>query len=451
MMKHRVLLYSFVFGFAASRPAVAQRGMVPVRGVVFDSLRGQPIRNATVSIAGNSHVITTDSRGRFQFDSVSPGAYRFSAQHPVLDSIGLSGLLARSTITDGHDEVLLAVPSFTTLWRVACGPGHVPEDSAIVYGTIRAASDGAAVPNARVELVWSDLVLDKKRHVVQRRWHIETRSNSVGGYALCGIAPGLGLRVQASGEAGESGGIDMAPVTTRVQRRDLLIDSAKDPDSVRVGAIAGLVSDASGQPVEGARIVMPGMPESRTDAEGKFVLAGVPVGTRQLEVLDVGTVPNVVVADVVPRSTTNVAVTLQRVVMLNAVRTRERSNVRVFAAEFNERRRLSFGYARDSVDLLKYNLFVDALRDVPSMIVKYGSSTVNVTVPDGRGGSCVPDILIDGARAGVNNVLDLYPKELAGFEAYPRAAHIPARFVPPGIHPQCGMVLIWTKYGMKNR
>jgi hypothetical protein len=34
---------------------------------------------------------------------------------------------------------------------------------------------------------------------------------------------------------------------------------------------------------------------------------------------------------------------------------------------------------------------------------------------------------------------------------YPRAAHIPARFVPPGFQPECGMILVWTKYGLKNR
>ena len=61
------------------------------------------------------------------------------------------------------------------------------------------------------------------------------------------------------------------------------------------------------------------------------------------------------------------------------------------------------------------------------------------------------DVLIDGASAGPGNLLDLLPGEVGGVEVYPRAAHIPPRFVPPGIQPQCGMILVWTKYGLRNR
>ena len=65
VMMRRGSLGGLLAGLVLASSVGAQRGMVPVRGVVFDSLRGQPIRNATVSIAGNSQVITTDSRGRF--------------------------------------------------------------------------------------------------------------------------------------------------------------------------------------------------------------------------------------------------------------------------------------------------------------------------------------------------------------------------------------------------
>src|SRR5215218_8489198 len=84
-MKHRDLLLILVGGLALAQPSAGQRGTVPVRGVVFDSLRGTPLGNAFVTITGNSRVITTDSRGRFSFDSVLPGAYVFTAQHAVLD------------------------------------------------------------------------------------------------------------------------------------------------------------------------------------------------------------------------------------------------------------------------------------------------------------------------------------------------------------------------------
>src|SRR3954463_14387435 len=120
-MKFGALASALAIGVVLAPPAPSQRGALPLRGMVFDSLRGQPMRDAFVSIAGGAQVITTDARGRFQFDSVAPGPHEIMAQHPILDSIGLSGLTAHAVVSDATGEVRLAVPSFATLWRAACG------------------------------------------------------------------------------------------------------------------------------------------------------------------------------------------------------------------------------------------------------------------------------------------------------------------------------------------
>src|SRR3954463_2865805 len=120
-MKGCELAFALVGAVALAPPAPAQRGAIPLRGMVFDSLRGQPMRDAFVSIAGGAQVITTDARGRFQFDSVAPGPHEIMAQHPILDSIGLSGLSAHAVVSGKGSEITLAVPSFATLWRAACG------------------------------------------------------------------------------------------------------------------------------------------------------------------------------------------------------------------------------------------------------------------------------------------------------------------------------------------
>lgn len=449
-MKHRNIVYALAAGLALSQSTRAQRATVPVRGVVFDSLRRQPIRNAFVSMAGSSEVATTDSRGRFQFDSVPPGDHRLTAQHPLLDSIGLSGLTTRATVTDGAGEVNLAVPSFATLWGVACG-GHVPKDSGIVYGTIGDANSGAPVADAVVQLSWSDLVIDRNRRVIQRRWQIETRSNATGGYAVCGVAPDLGLQIHAKSETSASGLIDLPAISTRVQRRDLLVGPAEDADSTRRGTIAGQVTDPNGQPLADVRVIMERAPAIRTDGEGRFTFADVPIGTRQIELFAIGAVPLLEIADVTAGATTTINATLRQIPMLETVHSSAARAPRVFAAEFSERRRQGFGYLRDSTEIENYEQFLNVLRDVPSMNVQYRGSTLSISVPDGKGRSCAPDVLIDGARAGFGNLIDLSSKEVGGVEVYPRAAHIPARFVAPGIQPQCGMILVWTKYGLRNR
>ena len=91
----------------------------------------------------------------------------------------------------------------------------------------------------------------------------------------------------------------MAPLTTRVQRKDLLVGSF-DADSANLGSISGVVLDAMGLPEADVRIILPGRPEVRTDVEGKFLLARVPAGTRQIEVLAIGAAPTAAVADVSP-------------------------------------------------------------------------------------------------------------------------------------------------------
>jgi hypothetical protein len=430
--------------------AGAQRGPVPVRGVVFDSLRGRPLRGAFVTIGGKTQPITTDARGRFRFDSVSPGVYTVSAHHAMFDSIGLTGLAARTTVADGSGEVRLAVPSFETLWRNTCRT-RAPRDSGIVFGTIRDVVRGTPVANATVELSWIELVLDKKRRLIQRRWRVETRSNESGGYAICGVAPDLGLQILASADSVASGLIDLTPLVARVQRRDLSMGPTANADSAHRGTIVGLLIDTNGNPVDGARILMQGSAEVRSGADGRFSLTNVPAGTRQIEVLSIGSATSRATADVTPRDTAMLEVRVSKVVALAGVRSTANRTGRVLAAEFNERRKAGFGYLRDSTELVKFDPFINALREVPSLDVRYRGSNLTVTAPDGKGGACLVDVLIDGARAGFGHLIDLASKEVGGVEVYPRAAHVPARFVPPGMQPQCGMILVWTKYGLRNR
>ena len=407
------------------------------------------MRDAFVSIAGHAEVITTDARGRFQFDSVAPGPHEVMAQHPILDSIGLSGLSAHATVSAATNEVRLAVPSFATLWRAACGNGVVPKDSGIVYGTIRDAARGTPVANALVELVWSDLVLDRTRHVRERRWRIETRSNQVGGYAACGVTPDLGLEIHAVLDNRETGRIGLSAVTSRVQRRDLVLGAA--PGVRETGTVSGFAIDQSGQPLGDVRVIVDSLPEVRTGDDGGFTVGLVPTGTRQVRVLRVGSAAVAVPVDVTPGSAANVIVTVPKVTGLAPVETRAERNVRLFAAEFEERRRRGFGYVRDSSEIIKYDELLSLFRSIPSMMVQYRRSNLSITVPNGSGGACTPRVMIDGAEVALGLLLDLLPREVAGVEVYVRGSHIPARFTQTGIQPQCGIILVWTKYGMRNR
>ena len=428
----------------------AQRPTVPVRGVIFDSLRGKPIPNASVSIAGRTQVMTTDAQGRFQFDSVEPGVHRIVAQHPILDSIGLSGLSARAMVAAGTNEVRLAVPSFATLWRTVCR-GSAPKDSGIVYGTIRDATLGTPVANAAVDVSWSDLVLDDRHRLRERKWRIETRSNAEGDYAACGVAPDLTFELHAEASGRQSGRIGFPAPTTRVQRHDLLIAATASESNAGLGTVAGTVTDPAGLPVGDARVIVDELAEVRTRDDGTFTVSNVPAGTRRIEVRAIGTAASGIAVDVVPGKVSDIAVSVNPIRTLAPIETKAERNLRLFKTEFNERRRLGLGYIRDSTDIARYDQFLNVLRAVPSMVVQYRTPSLRISVPDGVGGQCAPRAIIDGAEGQFGHLIDLDPKEIAALEVYIRGSQVPQRYAPAGIQAQCGAILVWTKYGMRNR
>ncbi len=441
---------------AAWCPARAQRAGVPVpvsvRGVAFDGLRNQPLRNAIITLSGDGRNATTDSRGRFQFDSVTPGVHTFSAHHAMLDSLGFAGLTTRTTITDGQAEVRIAVPTFAALWHAACGAGGPPADSGFVYGTERDARTHRPVANADVEASWTQMVMVGRQHVMQRRWQTETHSDSTGSYSVCGVIAGEWLQVHAAIDSSQSGWINLPPNDLRVQRRDLMIGASAVTDTARTGMIVGVVTDPLGGLFADARIRVDGAPEVRSDANGHFVIRRAAAGTREVEVLAAGIVPTLTVVDVVERDTTSVVLRIGNPVVLEGMRTVAARSGHVLAAEFAERRRSGAGYSMDSLAVGNFRTVYDALASIPSTSVLYASGLLGIRMPSPRGGSCVPVIRIDGLEAGTGHLIDLRPDEVAGMEVYLRPLTIPAQFVPPYTDaPECGMILVWTKYGFKVR
>ena len=56
----------------------------------------------------------------------------------------------------------LAIPSFATLWRTACGNTPVPASGGFVYGTVRDANGLGPMSDVAVEVSWLDLQATKR-------------------------------------------------------------------------------------------------------------------------------------------------------------------------------------------------------------------------------------------------------------------------------------------------
>ena len=440
--RFRFYISAFALGLASIRPA---RGQAPppaqtVRGLVFDSLRSQPLAGAFVRLtdgasAKPARTAVADAQGHFEFDSVSPGPYVLSFEHSALDSIGFSGVTERISVDPAAPRaaVVLAIPSFATLWRAACGSEVVPHDSGFIFGTTRAAADQHVVAGARVHLRWITLETDSARavtdrsRIVARGWGATATSDSTGSYALCGVPPNEAMRLIATADSLATGLLEFAPKReqwSRVERRDLLLGPTSDPGPLQ-GSVAGFVTDEKGQGIDGARVTIAGILEGRTDSTGHFQLRNVPIGTRDIEAIHVGSQPAHATIDVIPNDTAFVLVEMTRVVELPAMVVTAPTARQRMLAEFEERRALGIGHFMDSTQIGRFNTVQNAL----SMM--------------GDGCSMYIDGIKYGARDAAVELRTRDPRSIAMIETH--AKWDPSAPLQYSVLSNCGVTLIWTK------
>ena len=402
------------------------RTVLTVQGTAYDSLHGRPLAGAFIMIAGTSRNATSDSRGRFQFDTLPPGVYTFVMQHPLLDSLGLAERAIRLAIQPAGDSARVSIPSFATMWKLECGPGIPPRDSGIVFGTVHSVQRARPVTGAEVRVSWLDLSFSKDSGAVRQRIGGEVRTDSVGAYAACGVPLTLGLRVVATSDSATDSRIDIAPSDERIRRRDFVLGGA----GVATGTIVGAVRNASGGAVSGARIDAPGLREVRSDPQGRFMIRDVPAGTTQLDIMAIGMVPGAAVVDVPPGDSVLVDVEVQKVTPLDTMKVRAMTPLRYRVRDIAERKQLGDGHFMDSTRIERH-------ADVKSAVSELL-------------GSCraVRSLWIDGLQ--VRDVRDipyeirlLKPNEIGLFEWYVRGT--PPQFGRTG----CTLV-VWTKRALPH-
>jgi hypothetical protein len=443
-----------VAGLALPAVADAQPRLVTIYGIAFDSLRNEPLDQAFITIVGQPRSAVSDSRGRFRFDSIAPGTYVLAMQHEVLDSLGLSGASARWTIVDGTEEVRVSVPSFRTFWRSVCGGEPPARDTGFVYGTVRQPDGRTPVRGATVTVSWMDLVnrgTAQEPDIIQRRYARDAESDADGGYGICGIPRDVIASIQANTDSTMTGVVDLASGTTLVRRRDLVLGAAEAPGAP-TGNVTGLVSDSAGIPQAGVRVAIDAVPEVRTDSAGRFTVLGVPTGTRQVEFIAVGRVPYTTSVDVVAGETVSISARLKRVTALDVVRVIGSAETQRRVRELEERRRGGMGYVRDSSDFPQFGTPLALYATLPGLQVVPGRGARRflVTMPSMGGGRCVATIFLDGIRQPDQEILSsLLNDEIAAVEVYPRTSTVPTLFQSG--YSACGVVAVWTKYGLWRR
>jgi hypothetical protein len=289
---------------------------------------------------------------------------------------------------------------------------------------------------------------------MMQSYEVETRTDTLGRYRLCGVPDSTLAVVQAAGPSSATGRIpvQIGPLgVAQVNVRLAEVDSGQ-PAPVP-GTIVGTVTDSIGRPQAGALVTVDGATvEARTDAEGRFRLAGIQSGSQMVEVKRVGLALTRRAVDVMPGEASVVELVLGHAQRLDAlVVTAERMKRNAAVADAMRRHRNGAG-----VLLLEEQLkgratmraLVEGLPGVRTELGQSGTSMEWVAMLRLGAGECVARIFVDGHEQDYDYIQAMTVDEVAALEVFVRAGVAPLFTTGHSLFGRldyCGSIAFWTK------
>ena len=440
-----------------------------IAGIVFDSVANRPLSGAHVHLADLGRDTVADSLGTFRFDNVGAGVHAVWADHPTLDLLGLNALGARVDVTpQAVTTANLAIPSFATLWRLACGRDSVPRDGdGFVFGRVRAsgvASGGGS--GASLAMTWRQATPSgTSAPAAEARRTVQ--ADGTGSYAVCGI-PGRQVVTISSSDSG----VSTVPVSfrvsaSRITRRDVTLPSGglfeqivSDTSSAALvqgpdaATVAGGVRDSAGHALRDVRITVSGVSgEWRTSAAGGFVVRGVPAGTHVVAFNGIGFVRERRLVELAAQDSATLELSMTRLLTtLPTVTVEERRRFDALKSDLESRRRMGFGYRADSLELARLPGVREAFNfpgvHTGGTPMLWGINMTGVYSISSKGSTgitmtCDPAIWIDGGISDMDMLRELGKDEIGLIEVYTSAAGAPMQYA--GSRTNCGVVLVWRK------
>lgn len=425
----------------AAAAAAAQSTAERVRaGVVYDSLNLRPLGGALITFGAGRSAVTDDS-GRFTVPALDPGRLVTRIEHEMLDSLGYPFWETTLDPRGDSDTLRLAIPGFETFWARECGSMPWPREGGLLIGQVRDAGRGAAVAGTQVRITWSEVGFDAKQGVSQEWRGGTTETDRNGRFTACGVPRGerLALRLGAASETAEPIPVDVPSMG--IVYRSLALRAPGD--DALVGVIAGSVRDEAGTPVAEAVVEGVGGVSATTDAVGRFVLKGLPIGTRLLRARAIGFQPSEIVAEVWVADTAKVSIPLARLSVLETVEVTGTTIERRFRAQYEERRALGIAKFVDSTSVERFgNVRSAILARSSARIQKNGSITFGAD-------RCIPTLWIDRQWVRPDDVTAELAMvtigSVAALEVYERKTMIPTEYWPSSSQPPCAVIVVWTK------
>lgn len=431
-----------------------------IRGVVLDSLiTDRPLAGAQVVLQGTPQSAVTDAAGRFVIRDVPAGSWPVTFFHPVLDSLEISAPYQTVVVEDGRQALLtLGMPSARAMMVAWCE--REPEAStALVFGTVRDAEAGAALPGAVVRVTWTDFELAGVGVRQRPREQVDT-AGADGSYVLCGVPNDIAVTLGGEFGTQRTGALTLALDRRGIGRRDLMVSrtdtaargrasSGADDGPSAVAPPGGArlrirVINAQGSPVPGAAVSIRGTDVAGTTGpDGTARLERIPSGSQTVLVRRPGVQPVTQVADLRHDADNELSVELGKVIT-------ELPSVAVMGRRPNKfeedlQRRVTMGSGRLFTEEQIAQATTNSLgfwSMVPGVRTSRRGFDTLPLMTSGRGGPCTPVLFFNGIQ-----LYDWAPNDLRNYlagarrmEVYARAATVPQEY---RTLTDCGVIAIW--------
>jgi hypothetical protein len=440
----------------------------------MDSLHGEPLVGALISVEGTTRLAISDSLGRFLVDSIRPGAYRVLVDHPMLDTLGISLVTPPMTIAANElTRTIIAVPTGEFLVNLFCPAARRALGPGALVGRVREPDSDSAAVGARVSLVWYDpdppglpanLRVSKKPPRVR-----EATVGADGTYRLCGLPDRYEAKLQAQRkDGGATAEVTVTQDVGVLALRSMSVAAlpmvaAKDSTGAPVqqprgkARVFGKVVNRNGAPVAGARVGLMGTSAATlTRANGDFVLDSLPAGTQALVVRQIGYRPTELAVDLSSRTPARVRVQLGAFVPeLTPVEVVSRRDEGLQKVGYLDRKRTSAGghfMGPEQIERRNAMKFSDILRSTPGIRVSESNGQAMITSTRSTTANGCVTMFVDGAQWQQIQPGDLdsfiQPNEVAAIEVY-SGSSVPAQFTTAG--QSCAAVVVWTKTRVLRR
>jgi carboxypeptidase family protein/TonB-dependent receptor-like protein len=219
------------------------------------------------------------------------------------------------------------------------------------------------------------------------------------------------------------------------------------------GAVAGIVKDSAGVVIPSVEVVVIKTGVTvRSDTRGRFIIAGVPVGTTDISFRRISFAPIILHFPVTEDDTVEATVTLgastAQALPATVVDVPAEHQRRLDAFEAHRRTGAGHFITRDDIERRSPRRLTDLLRSVPGTSVGLDRNGMPILQFSGtpHGSNCVPAYFMDGLRVRTLNIDDIPPVDVEGIELYSGAAGLPPEYNQfIGSTAVCGTVVIWTR------